>query len=199
MSHHTVGSHRCHYRVNIRWCVKLSSSLCNVPICTLAYSIQFVSEYNYHNSVHYPSSCLLFKKWRSRNWILSPSSGETYSVRTTLRRRQNPVSGTSCFKYRAKRWIMSRIVRGILIYYRQQTYRSYLRQNVSPIALLPKIQLLLRSFLQQDTTFHIHTTQMAKYMLRKAGLLENATIIPYGSARFNGSVWLLRRCLRPGI
>jgi hypothetical protein len=34
-------------------------------------------EYNYHNSGHYSSSCLLFKN--KRFWILSASSGGTYS------------------------------------------------------------------------------------------------------------------------
>jgi hypothetical protein len=78
------------------------------------------SRYNYTNSGHYPSSCPLFKIQRLGDWILSPSSGATCSVesnrssnclralgpetldlsvgpnwvRSTLRRRQNPVSET---------------------------------------------------------------------------------------------------------
>jgi hypothetical protein len=37
-------------------------------------------QYIYHDSGHYPSSCLLFKTLRFGDWILSPSSVETYSV-----------------------------------------------------------------------------------------------------------------------
>jgi hypothetical protein len=35
---------------------------------------------NYHNSGHYPLSCLLLKTQRFRDWIPSPFSGGTYSV-----------------------------------------------------------------------------------------------------------------------
>jgi hypothetical protein len=35
--------------------------------------------YNYHNSRHYPSSWLLFTTPRSGYWILSPSSGGSFS------------------------------------------------------------------------------------------------------------------------
>jgi hypothetical protein len=38
------------------------------------------NEYNYHNSGHYRSPCLLFKTYRFEGWILSPSSDGTYSV-----------------------------------------------------------------------------------------------------------------------
>jgi hypothetical protein len=36
-----------------------------------------MTSYNYQNSGHYPSSCILFKAQRA--WILSPSLGGTYS------------------------------------------------------------------------------------------------------------------------
>jgi hypothetical protein len=46
--------------------------------------IQFVQnslvKYNYHNSGHYPPSCLLFKAQRFGDWILCPSSDGTYSA-----------------------------------------------------------------------------------------------------------------------
>jgi hypothetical protein len=71
-----------------------------------------VSKYNYHNSRHNPLSCLLFKTLNFGDWILSPSSGETYPVGclrrqrlalgfnwvgSTWRRTQNSVSETLCF------------------------------------------------------------------------------------------------------
>jgi hypothetical protein len=37
--------------------------------------------YNIHDPGHYPSPCLLFKTQRFGDWIPSPSSGGTYSVR----------------------------------------------------------------------------------------------------------------------
>jgi hypothetical protein len=46
----------------------------NLPLNKLKYF------YNYHNPGHYPSSCVLFKTRNFGNWILSPSSAETYSV-----------------------------------------------------------------------------------------------------------------------
>jgi hypothetical protein len=36
--------------------------------------------YSYHNSAHFSMSSLLFKTWRFRDSILSPSSGSSYSV-----------------------------------------------------------------------------------------------------------------------
>jgi hypothetical protein len=44
-----------------------------IPYSTLCY-------YNYHNSVHYPSSCLLLKTQIFGDRILSLSSGGKYSV-----------------------------------------------------------------------------------------------------------------------
>jgi hypothetical protein len=41
--------------------------------------VTIVCSYNYHYSGHYPSSCLVFKTRRFGDWILSPSSGGTYS------------------------------------------------------------------------------------------------------------------------
>jgi hypothetical protein len=39
-----------------------------------------VKKISIHNSWHYPSSCLLFKTQRFGDWILSLSSGSSYSV-----------------------------------------------------------------------------------------------------------------------
>jgi hypothetical protein len=43
-------------------------------------SSEKVNTYNYHHSGHYHSFCLLFKTQYFGGWILSPSSGGTYSV-----------------------------------------------------------------------------------------------------------------------
>jgi hypothetical protein len=51
-------------------------------------SVKRVYSYKYYVSIHYPSSCfylktppcLYFKTRRFGDWIISPSSGETYSV-----------------------------------------------------------------------------------------------------------------------
>jgi hypothetical protein len=44
-------------------------------------------KYNYQNSRHYPSSCILFKARRFGVWILSPSSDGTYAVGPDQRQR----------------------------------------------------------------------------------------------------------------
>jgi hypothetical protein len=47
---------------------------------------------NYHNSGHYPLSCLLFKTQRFADWILSMSSGGTYSAGLNRRKQGLPLS-----------------------------------------------------------------------------------------------------------
>jgi hypothetical protein len=47
--------------------------------------LTMVCWYNYQNSGHYSSSCLLFWTGRFGDWILSPSSGGTYSVEPKYR------------------------------------------------------------------------------------------------------------------
>jgi hypothetical protein len=42
--------------------------------------VKISREHNYHNSGNYPSFCLLFKTRCFEDWIISQSSGGTYSV-----------------------------------------------------------------------------------------------------------------------
>jgi hypothetical protein len=66
------------------------------------------SSCDYCFSVHYPSSYFYLKHTqRFGDWILSPSSGGTYSVRPK-RRGQNPVPETLFLNKKQGRWIMYR-------------------------------------------------------------------------------------------
>jgi hypothetical protein len=67
--------------------------------------------YKYYVSEHYPSSCLFFKTQRFRDWILSPSSGKTYSF--------GPVDRASPY-LRSGRWIMSRCIIFLLMCHRRK-------------------------------------------------------------------------------
>jgi hypothetical protein len=77
------------YRYYISWCEIVStcyyfSNIMDWFLCYLEMLFvdfhNYLYWYNYHSSGHYPSSCLLFKTQHFRDWILSPSSGGTYSV-----------------------------------------------------------------------------------------------------------------------
>jgi hypothetical protein len=53
---------------------------------------RLVTVYNCHNSEHYPLSCLSYKTQRYGDWIISPSSGGTYSIGSCLRRQKLALS-----------------------------------------------------------------------------------------------------------
>jgi hypothetical protein len=74
LAHCTLLSRRNNHKL-----VLLVISLVYTRFSLLFLSYYISTTFNYHNSGHYPSSCLLFKTRRFGDWILSPFSAGTYS------------------------------------------------------------------------------------------------------------------------
>jgi hypothetical protein len=76
--------------------------------------------YKYCVSVHYPSSCFYLKTQRFGDWILSPSAGQTYSVRSSLRNFVCLIKKkqVGVLDKKTGRWVVSRNTIFVWMYHR---------------------------------------------------------------------------------